>query len=200
MTSAWIALAASCAHATSTSVVDIPTRDATQRFLYVRPDAPVANIVYLPGTNGILGITNDGTMPTRAGHCGPFVRNRAALAARGFALALVDQTSDQRIRQFDDIRSVVAYLRRRDDVPIWIAGGSASSTAALDVAVRSPRDERIGLMIFSPYEPDTALAAQVRRPTLVVYNRDDHPAAPFVRALVDALAESPMTESIVLAG
>src|SRR5437660_687085 len=32
----------------TTTVVDVPTRGATQRFLYVRPDAPVANIVFHP--------------------------------------------------------------------------------------------------------------------------------------------------------
>ena len=108
--------------AVTTTVVDVPTRGATQRFLYVRPEAPVANIVFLPGDTGILGIANDGSMPTMAGRCAPFARNRDAFAARGFAVALVDQTSDFKIRQYADIREVVRYMRGRDNVPTWIVG------------------------------------------------------------------------------
>ncbi len=124
--------------AVTTTVVDVPTRDATQRFLYVRPDAPVANIVFLPGSTGILGIANDGSMPTIAGRCAPFARNRDAFAARGFALALVDQTSDVKIRQYADIREVVRYMRGRDNVPTWIVGGQRIDDGGAELRNRCP--------------------------------------------------------------
>jgi hypothetical protein len=186
--------------ASTTTVVDVPTRGVTQRFLYVRPDAPVANIVFLPGNVGILGIANDGSMPTLAGRCAPLVRNRDAFAARGFALALVDQTSDLRIRQYADIREVVRHVRGRDDVPTWIVGGSASTTAALNFAVDFPRDEPLGVVIFSPSKPDLGRAALVRRPTLVVFHANDALALPFVGPLFDALASAPAKERLGLAG
>ena len=130
--------------ASTTTVVDVPTRGVTQRFLYVRPDAAVANIVFLPGTNGVLGIENDGSMPTVAGRCAPFVRNKDAFASRGFALALVDQTSDLKVRQFADIREVVRYMRSRNNVPTWIVGGSGSTTGALNFAVEFPLRGAVG--------------------------------------------------------
>jgi len=190
---------AACA-AVTTTVVDVPTRDATQRFLYERPDAPVANIVFLPGNTGILGIANDGSMPTLAGRCAPFARNRDAFAARGFALALVDQTSDLKIRQQDDVRAVVRYMRGRDNVPTWIVGGSASTNAALDFAVDFPPDEPMGVIIFSPFKPDLVRAAPMRRPTLLIFHSDDALAAPFVDPLFAALTSVPVKERIGLAG
>jgi hypothetical protein len=62
--------------ATTTTVVDVPTRGVTQRFLYLHPDAPVANFVALPGGDGNLGIQNDGTMTSEASQCFPVARNR----------------------------------------------------------------------------------------------------------------------------
>jgi len=186
--------------AVTTTVVDVPTRDATQRFLHVRPDAPVANLVFLPGNIGILGITDDGSMPTLAGRCAPFVRNRDAFAARGFALALVDQTSDLKIRQRADIREVVRYVRARDDVPTWIVGGSASTAAALDFAGDFPPGVPMGVVIFSPNKSDLARAALVQRPTLLIFHSDDGLAAPFVDPLFDALTSAPAKERIGLAG
>ena len=184
----------------TTTVVDVPTRDATQRFLYVRPDAPVANIVFLPGNTGILGIENDGAMPTLPGRCAPFTRSRDAFAARGFAVALVDQTSDLKIGQYADLREVVRYMRGRDKVPTWIVGGSGSTMAALDFAVEVPQDEPLGVIIFSPWEPDLARAALVRRPTLVVFHANDALSAPFVGPLFDALNSAPVKERNGLVG
>jgi pimeloyl-ACP methyl ester carboxylesterase len=184
----------------TTTVVDLPTRGVTQRFLYVRPDAPVANIVFLPGANGILGIDNDGSMPTLAGRCAPFVRNHDAFASRGFALALVDQASDRKVRQFEDVREVVRYMRGRDNVPTWVVGGSASTMAALDFAIEFPLDEPLGVVIFSPWKPDASRAPLVKRPTLIVYHREDAISAPFVNDLFDALTAAPIRERIGLAG
>jgi len=184
----------------TTTVVDVPTRGVTQRFLYVRPDAPAANIVFLPGNNGILGIENAGSMPTLAGRCAPFARNRDAFASRGFALALVDQTSDLNVRQFADIREVVRYVRTRDNVPTWIVGGSASTTAALNFAVEASLDEPLGVVIFSPSKPDASRAAFVKRPTLIVYHREDALSGPYVDPLFDALTAAPVKERIDLVG
>jgi hypothetical protein len=191
--------------APATTVVDVPTRDATQRFLYVRPDKPVANIVFLPGNTGILGIENDGSMPTLPGRCGPLVRNRDAFASRGFALALVDRASDGKVRQFADVREVVRYVRNRDNVPTWIVGGSGSTMGALDFAAEFPLDEPLGLIIFSPYRPDLARAALVKRPTLVMYHRNDPasmgpPMKERVDALFDSLTAAPTKERIELVG
>lgn len=194
--------AATHAHAASTAatVVDLPTRGVTQRFLYVHPVAPVANIIFLPGADGILGIEDDGSMPTVAGRCAPFARSRDAFASRGFALALVDQTSDLQVRQFTDIREIARYMQHRDNVPTWIVGGSGSTMGALDFAVEYPTGEPLGLIIFSPWEPDAARAALVKRPTLIIYHREDALSKPYVDPLFDALTAAPVKERVGLTG
>ena len=76
-----IAFTSNCALCgVTTTVVDVPTRGVNQRFLYVHPDAPKANIVDLFGGTGHLDIQNDGTFGNLAVYCNPVVRNLQALA------------------------------------------------------------------------------------------------------------------------
>jgi hypothetical protein len=62
----------------TTTVVDVPTRGATERFLYLHSDAPAANIVVLPGGDGTFGIGDDGTMtaPPRSAIPSPAIDRR----------------------------------------------------------------------------------------------------------------------------
>ena len=184
----------------TTTVVDVPTRDVTQRFLYVRPDAPVANIVFLPGREGVLDVTDDGSMDPIPARCAPFIRTRDAFAARGFALALVDRTSDGKVQQYADVREVVDYVRRRDDVPTWIVGGSGSTFAALSFAGAFPPDEPLGVVIFSPGDADFSRARAVKRSILVIYHQDDARSRPRVDRLFAALNAAPVKERIGLEG
>ena len=59
-----LAFIAAHAVAATTTVVDIPARSGgTQRFLYTRPDQPIATLVHVPGGTGVLAIRDDGTVP-----------------------------------------------------------------------------------------------------------------------------------------
>jgi hypothetical protein len=100
-------IATSAMGAVTTTVVDVPTRGVTQRFLYLHPEAPAANIVVWPGGDGIFGIQNDGTMTTFVALCTPFGRNRQAFADHGFAVALVDAASDGSVYDFNDVLEVI---------------------------------------------------------------------------------------------
>jgi hypothetical protein len=117
-------IATSAMGAVTTTVVDVPTRGVTQRFLYLHPDAPAANIVVLPGGDGFLGIQDDGTMTTFTAGCNPVARNRQAFADHGFAVALVDAASDGSTYNFSDVLEVIRYVQARDNVPTWLIGGS----------------------------------------------------------------------------
>ena len=188
--------------ATDTTVIDVPVRGVTQRFLYVRPEAPVANIVFLPGRDGRTGIEKDGSIPTILGRCTPFARNSDAFAAQRFALAIVDQTSDGKVRQFGDLYEVARYMRGRDDLPTWIVGGSGSTRAAINFAVEFPIDEPLGVIIFSPSPIDAARASLVKRPTLVIYHQGEafRNRLPNVESLFAALTATPVKERIGLTG
>jgi hypothetical protein len=156
-----------------TMVVDVPVPDGTQRFLYTRPDAPVANIIAIPGGDGLLAIQPDGTIASNTGRCSPVVRNHDAFAARGFAVALVDQASNGMTYNYDDVIEVVRYLLVRDNVPVWFIGGSASTNSVADFANRYPADKPGGLVMFSTDKPDVPVISAVTRPTLVVFNPAD---------------------------
>jgi hypothetical protein len=184
---------------TTTTVVDLVTRPGvTQRFLYVRPDAPKALILVISGGSGRLGIQADGSMTTVESVCGPIVRNRQAFADAGFALALLDQNSRGGVGVPAEVAEVVRYVRARDPVPLWVQGGSSSTEAVALNAASLPASEPIGAIFFSPALLPAAVAAAVARPTLVLY----HPSDPGQRAtaLFSALTAAPIKELRALTG
>ena len=185
--------------ATTTTVVDLVTRPGvTQRFLYVRPDAPRATIVAISGGSGILGIQDDGSMTTVESRCGPIVRNRQAFADAGFALVLLDQNSRSGVGVPADVAEVVRYVRARDPVPVWVEGGSSSTEAAAINAAALPATEPVGVIFFSPSLLPASIAAGVARPAFIVY----HPSDPAQRAaaLFAALTSAPIKERLGLTG
>jgi len=198
-TAVFALMCAAASAATTTTVVDLTTRPGvTLRFLHVHPDAPKATIVVISGGSGILGIRDDGSMTTVESRCGPITRNRDAFAAAGFALALLDQSSTGGIGVPSDVAEVVRWLRARDAVPVWIAGGS-SSTEAVAVNVSSlPASEPIGALFFSPALLPASLAAAVARPTFVLYHTGD--PGQFGPALFAALTSAPIKERQPLSG
>jgi hypothetical protein len=190
-------IATSATGAVTTTVVDVPTRGITQRFLYLHPDAPTVNIVYLPGGTGTLGIQADGTMTTTEGLCSPVARTRQAFADHGFAVALVDAASDGSTYGFGDVLEVIRYMRARNDVPTWVIGGSTSTPAISNLAVNLPIDMPVGVIFFSPARP-TAQVALIQRPTFVISHSLD--TGQFGAALFAALTSAPVREQVSLTG
>lgn len=175
--------AGGAAAATTTHVVDLPLPSgAIQRILDVRPEAPIATIVGLPGGPGILGIGADGSIALT---CYPPFRIRGELAAQGIAVVLVDQASDGTVWGVDNISTVIAWARRQADVPVWISGGSASTISAATIVNVQPDTDRVGALFFSPGKPIRSAVGRITRPTLVAYNRADglQWAEPFYAAL-----------------
>ena len=183
--------------ATTTTVVDVPVNGATQRFLYLVPDAPTANIIALPGGDGILGIQNDGTLTTFTASCGPVIRNRQAFVDRSFALALVDQTSAGSVGNFNDVLEVARYMRERHNVPTWVIGGSASTNTTATLSVNLPRESGGGVIFYSPGRPNSSVSL-ITRPTLVVTHSSD--ADQFGAAFFTALTAASVKERIAFTG
>jgi Repeat of unknown function (DUF5648) len=164
--------------AATTTVVDLAVGSHTQRFLYVRPDAPVANIVYLSGGDGVLDIQPDGTMGDfDTVKCGPLVRLRQQFADQKFSVALVDRNSVGDLRAFADVNEVIRHMQGRDNVPTWLIGGSSSTGAAMTLGAQLPAASPVGIVIFSPAGQvfTAADAASVTRPIEIVYNPLDTP-------------------------
>ena len=159
--------------ATTSTIVGIPAVDGgTQPFLHVRPDAPIATLVEIPGGDGNYGFGSDGSSFTSVGLCNPPYRNRAAFAERGIAVALIDATSQGSIRNFDNILAVVREVRRRDNAPIWIMGGSAATIATAFAAASMPADVPAGVIFMAPDRPP-AIVSTITLPAAVVYHSSD---------------------------
>src|SRR5262249_14825661 len=195
-----VPLAAACswAHAAATTVVDLPVGSVTQRLLYVRPDPPVANVVLIPGGDGVLGIQSDGSMSTLTSLCNPVVRNRQAFADHGLALALVDADSAGAVYDLNDLLAVANYMQGRDNVPTWVIGASSSTNAATNLAVNLPPQNPAGLILFSPGQLPAALAAKVARTTLVLFQPYD--TDQFADQVYAALTSTPVKELVSLNG
>lgn len=168
---AWVA--AGIAQAVTTSVVDIPTRGVTQRILYLDPGVPAANLLLFAGGSGALGIDANGNMATNNALCAPSVRNRAAFAAQGYAVAAVDVASDGRSAVYEDILEVVRYMQRRSPVPTWIMSVSASTVPVAAFAGRAPMPNGVGVVLVSPGSVAQSDALRIGGPASVVYHTAD---------------------------
>jgi len=195
-----VGLALASRAAAAEELIRLPTRPGvTQPYWLVAPaGAPVASVILFTGGNGLLGSQN---RPILKG-MNFLVRSRDRFAAQGFLVAVVDAPSDH-LSGLDDFRAsedhardiaaVIADLRRRAAVPVWLVGTSMGTISAANAAARLKQGGADGLVLTS-----TILAASRRvaplasvvdvaaitAPTIVVHNREDAcPLCPF--ALVD---------------
>jgi alpha/beta superfamily hydrolase len=214
-------LACAAAEAQPSRVVDVPTRPGvTQRFLYVAADKPKAAAVLFAGGQGDLQISPHGSF----GRKGNFVvRSRALFAENGIAVAVVDAPSDrsslagfrQTREHVEDVRAVIAWLRKEVGVPVWLVGTSRGTQSAGYVATQLARGEggADGVVLTSTVMaqsrnmrettvPDMALQ-RVAVPVLVVHHKQDAcRVCPFadVPRLMSKLTAAPRKELIAVEG
>ena len=180
------------AHAAVVStVIEVPTSAGPQRILEVRGDVVHAYIVSLAGGSGFYNIQPNGTMQSLTGACSPPVRNMWDFAALGIAVVAVNSTT----YKTDEI---LAYLRTRQDVPAWVTGGSSSTGLVASLAANIPLTVPLGLLAYSPDHVGPALAASIRRPTLVIYHVSD--AVAFGPEFYDNLTAAPVRQLVALTG
>jgi hypothetical protein len=142
------------ARADTATLVSIPTpRGATQAFILIKPDRPLASVVLFAGGNGVLNLK---TASSRAANF--LVRTRDKFAAHNFIVAVVDAPSDQqhgmtamfRVSRAHagDIGAVVSYLKNEAAVPVWLIGTSAGTFSAAFGAITSGKNIN-GLVLTS---------------------------------------------------
>ena len=189
--------------------VVVPTRPGITVALTLVSAAgpPRAAAVLFPGGTGVAN-------PARIDKNKNFlVRIRHDLAARGIAVAVVDVPSDKGAGGIDpnfrasveagqDIAAVVAEMKRRASVPVWLVGTSNGSISAANGAVRVGPPQVAGAVLTSSvwsggmsYVPIEKIAV----PVLIVHNRNDAcPAANFAGAELGLarLADAPAKELV----
>jgi hypothetical protein len=183
------------ANAAQPTLVSIPTpRGATQAFILIKPDKPVASVILFAGGHGALGLKSASSMKWGAENF--LVRTRDDFAAHNFMVAVVHAPSDQKQGMgaifrmsrphADDIGAVAAYLKQQAPAPIWLVGTSMGTFSAAGGAIAAQGID--GLVLTSTITraaPEWAIAKthpdgvasmalpQISVPTLIVSHRND---------------------------
>jgi pimeloyl-ACP methyl ester carboxylesterase len=221
----WICIfcsAGGAAHAAAPRAVDVPTRPGvTERILYLAPDHPRAAAVLFAGGDGSFQVSPDGEVVRQKGNF--LVRSRGLFVEQGVAVAVLSPPSDRRNliafrntrEHVEDVRAVIAWLRREAGVPVWLIGTSRGTQSAGYIATRlSPAEGGAdGVVLTSSVlrssrnlqePPVNAMAVdRIAVPALVVHHRQDAcVVCPFGEAerLVGKLSAAPRKALIAVEG
>jgi hypothetical protein len=200
-------------------LLNLPTRPGVMQPFWVMtpPATPVASIILFTGGNGVLGSGRRTAL-----HSNNFlIRSREKFAAAGFLVASVDAPSDHAdgldtfrssAEHATDIASVIAYLRQRAAVPVWLIGTSKGTISAANAAARLKSGGADGLVLTSSMAVQTRRVASMNAtvdvavitlPTLFVHNKEDAcPACAFsaVPALMDRFTNARKKALIAVSG
>lgn len=144
--------------------------------LYQPAAAPVASVVLFPGGVGVVSVTQGNFL----------LRVRSEFAAQGISAAVIDAPSDHSGGLSDDYRAsadaaqdlaaVLAFLKSKAPVPVWLVGTSRGSISAGNGAARLGPSQIGGLVLTSSVwnrGMDLVPLGSIAVPTLIVHNRDD---------------------------
>jgi len=149
-------------YATESQLITLKTRpDVEQRFILITPEKPVANVILFAGGKGALDLdTTFGSPSIGWGNNNFLVRSRDKFAEQGFVVAVVDAPSDKQekpwmffgFRDSDehvtDIDHVISYLKKQNDLPVWLIGTSRGTESAATIAIDSKQQPH-GLILTS---------------------------------------------------
>ena len=177
----------------------------TEAVEFIPAATPRANVVLLIGGNGNLAQVRNNFL----------LRVRGDLARQGLNIAVPDAPSDHDSlnpnfragpEHARDIDAVVAFLKTKADLPVWLVGTSNGSISAANGAVRLGPSRIAGAVLTSSVWSGGMSGVpigQIAVPVLVVHNRDDGcPAAPFAGAqlAMTQLANAPAKEFVAMSG
>lgn len=180
------------AQAQSTRTVDVPSRSGvTQRILVITPDKPRAAVILFAGGDGGITLEADGRIPKLGGNF--LVRTRQEFADKGFTTVVIDAPSDkqsppylsgsrQTAEHVADVKAVIAWLREKSKIPVWLIGTSRGTQSVGHIATQLLQAEGgpDGIVLTSSIVRDQRSRAvpemaldRVRIPVLVAHHRED---------------------------
>ena len=218
-------LGAAPAGAQVEKIETIATRtDIKLRFAMMTPQGgAVGAVILFKGGDGKVGLWDPKVKKKGLGVGRNFlVRSRFRFAANGFLTLTVDVPTDRQkkgLRGFrrsaehaEDIRFLVAFIRRRAKFPVWLVGNSRGSESVAHIAARLGVGEIQGIVLTSAItrqsgsESETVLDANFGRivvPVLIVNHRDDAcTISPYydVTRIEGDLTRTRATETLVFQG
>ncbi len=216
-----LAFAATGVAAAAEELVTVPTRPGvTQSFLVLRPAGPpAASVVLFAGGHGALALSAAGVGSLRGNF---LVRNRARFAEHGLLVAVIDAPSDRgraglvsfraSREHAEDVRAVMAALRRMAAVPVWAVGTSMGTVSAANAAARLKEGGPDGLVLTSSITRTSRSTMEtlndvpvgtIAIPALVVHHKNDGCAfTPYRDAvgLIKELKRAPKAELLTFDG
>lgn len=214
-------LSCSSAFAAGTAVKDLETRPGvTQRFLLIKPEKPVAAVILFAGGEGGLNISAHGGFGWGRGNF--LVRSRDLFARHALMVAVIDAPSDRlpspaldffrdTAAHAEDVRHVIAALRKEANVPVWLVGTSRGTTSVANAAIRLKGGGPDGIVLTSSMVGNRAEwgslnlmgVADIKVPALVVHHEQDGCRAtlyPDAQAMFGKLAAAPKKEFLTFKG
>lgn len=126
--------------------VTIPTRSGvTETFAFASPAQPKAAAILFPGGEGSIGISSAFGAATIRRPGNFLIRSRDRFVALGIAAASLDAPSDSSggisasfrasSEHAQDVAAVVAWLKQKTNLPVWLVGTSMGTISATNAAI-----------------------------------------------------------------
>jgi pimeloyl-ACP methyl ester carboxylesterase len=187
--------------------LSLPSRPGVTVGIWFQPASspPVASVLLFAGGNGAINAIPGNFL----------LRVRNSFAQQGINVAAIDAPSDRgtadrpyraSAEAAADMAAVIAFLKQKAAVPVWLVGTSNGSISAANGAVRLGAAQVSGLVLTSSVwqggmqqVPLGAIAV----PVLVIHNRDDSCRISPPSAAEPALAsmtDAPVKELVLVSG
>ena len=180
----------------------------TVSFYYMKREGAKASVVLLSGGDGRIGVKNG--VPRSKNF---LVRSRDLFAENGFNVAIIDKEgSSSRIspEHVEDVRRVVAYVKKDSHAPVWVIGTSMGTISATAVAIAASSEELGGIVLTSSITDQKKLGAvpfqkldAIRVPVLVVHHEFDacsHCVPGDVPQILRGLKNAPIKKEVFVRG
>jgi pimeloyl-ACP methyl ester carboxylesterase len=201
------ALLSAAASAAAEERIELPSRGGMQPIEYIpAATAPVASVILFPGGQGVIAETRNNFL----------LRVRDRFAEQGLAVAVADAPSDHgggmgtpfrtSAPHARDVAVIIAFLKSKAPVPVWLVGTSRGTISAANAAARLGPAQVAGIVLTSTVWSggiSEVPIATIAVPTLVVHNRDDGCSeSPYIGAAQSfpQFAQAPAKDFISVSG
>ena len=164
-----------------------------QKLLLIEADNPVSSVILFAGGHGNLNLTAVNGVPSiKWGKRNFLVRMRKEFVRNGFTVAVIDAPSDRKSEKgmiggfrtspphVEDIDHVIAFLKTKKDIPVWLIGTSRGTESAAYAAIYY-KQSPAGVVLTSSMAEENAKGIPVTQmalekiviPVLIVAHKDD---------------------------
>lgn len=166
-------------------LVMVETRPGVTVQVYLKKRSNArATLALLPGGSGEISMKHG--LPAANDF---LIKSRDYFSANGFNVAIIGPPSDMNKLEFDfrigpehieDIRRVVAYLKKDSTLPVWLVGTSRGTLSAASAAIAFGNQELAGIVLTASitssngkYVVPALRLDEIRIPVFVLHHKED---------------------------